>query len=446
MTRLAEERARRGWKKSQLVQRLTCEAGRRGVSLASRESLMRMVAQWENGHRNPDGLYGSLLCSIYECDAVDLGLYVTSPNPGSTVGLTYAPQLGAAITALDGLSRLDLMGHTSVARGGFSADALNAASLDWLFAVHTDDRRQLDSQVRAEDVAEIDATTATFDALDRRFGGEHSRTIAVNYLRGRVVPRLNGQYTDEVGHGLHAATAALCELIGWMAYDSAMHSLAQRYFVQALRFAREAGDQGYGTYVLTSMSDQALFLGKPDQALRLAQVAGSRESGPPLTVLAEAAVLEARACAALGNQAGASSALLKAEKRLERAAVNELPVWASRFDATVLASHVGTCWISLERPAEARRALSVVWDQASGQPRRHAYAAVQLANAAALEGDIDEACALGVVAVEATHGMTSLRAQHHINGLVKRLKPHSGVPAVRELSDRVRTLTTSGAA
>ncbi|PZS27688.1 MAG: hypothetical protein DLM59_15945 [Pseudonocardiales bacterium] len=446
MTRLAQQRAARGWKKSQLVQRLMSEASRRGVAVASRESLMRMVAQWENGHRNPDELYGSLLCSIYDCDPVDLGLAASASVVGPAVGLSYEPQLGAALTALDGLTRLDLTGHSSVVRGGFAAEALNAVSLDWLFAAHSDDRRPLDAQVRAEDVAEIEATTATFDALDRRFGGEHSRTIAVNYLRGRVAPRLNGQYSDEVGRGLYAATASLCELIGWMGYDSAKHSLAQRYFVQALRFAREAGDLGYGTYVLTSMSDQALFLGRPDQALRLAQVAGSRESGPPPTVLAEAAVLEARACAELGNRAGASSALLKAEKRLERATVNELPAWASRFDATVLASHVGTCWISLERPEEARRALSVVWEHASGQPRRRAYAAVQLANTAALEGDVDEACALGVVAVEATYGMTSSRAHHHINGLVRRLKPHRDIPAVRELSDRVRTLTTSGAA
>jgi len=446
MTRLAEERARRGWKKSQLVQRLTTEGSRRGVSLASRESLMRMVAQWENGHRNPDDLYGSLLCSIYECDASYLGLSVASLNPGPTIGLTYEPQLGAAISALDGLSRLDVTGHTSLTRGRFSADALNAASLDWLFAAHTDRRSQLDDHVRAEDVDEIVATTETFDALDRRFGGENSRAIAVNYLRSRVLPWLGGRYSDAVGSALHSATAALCELIGWMAYDSAKHTLAQRYFIQALRFARQADDEAYGAYVLTSMSDQALFLGRPEQALRLAQVAGSRESGTPPTVLAEAAALEARASAVLGDSLGASSALLNAEKRLGRAVVDKLPAWASRFDSTMLASHMGTCWINLEHPGEARQALAVVWEWAAGQPRRRAYAAVQLATAAAIEGEVEEACALGLTAAASIQGMRSARARHHIDVLVRRLKPHNDLPAVQEFSEKVRGLAMSGAA
>jgi hypothetical protein len=446
MTRLAEERTRRGWKKSHLVHHLMAEAARRGIGIAPRDSLMRMIAQWENDHRSPSEIYGGLLCAVYGREADELGLSVTSPTWGSKAGLVYEPQLGAAISALADLSRLDRSGHSSVSRGALSVDALNAASLDWLFAAHTDDRRPVDKHVRPEDVAEISTTTAAFDALDRRFGGEHSRAIAVNYLRDRVLPRLNARYSDEVGRELHTATAALCELIGWMAYDTARHSLGQRYFIQALRFAREAGDKDYGAYVVTSMSDQALFLERPDVALRLAHVAGADASGPPPTVLAEAAMLEARANAALGNRAGASSALLRAERHFDRVGHSELPAWASRFDATVMASHAGTCWIALERPHEAREALSLVWDQASGQPRRQAYAAAQLAAAAVLDGDIDEACAMGTVAANSTQGMTSARARHHVSTLARRLKPHSQAAAVRDFNEHLHTLDMNGAA
>jgi hypothetical protein len=348
MTRLAEERARRGWKKSHLVHHLTGEAARRGVGVAPRDSLMRMIAQWENDHRQPSELYSALLCAVYGSNPEDLGLSPASQGTGSKTGLMYEPGFSAAVSALSDLTRLDLTGHTTVTRSRFSDDALNAATLDWLFAAHTDDRSRVDPQVRAVDVAEVRATTTAFDELDRRFGGGHSRTIAINYLRDRVLPLLGRRYTAVVGRDLNTATAALCELIGWMGYDSAQHSLGQRYFIQALRFAREADDRAYGTYVLASMSDQALFLQRPEQALRLAQVAGARESGLPPTVLAEAAMLEARAGAALGNRSEASSALLRAERHFERAAPEDLPAWAS--------ASTPRCWPVTPEPAGSRSA------------------------------------------------------------------------------------------
>ncbi len=445
MTRLAEARARRGWKKSALVHRLTYEAARNAVSVATPSSLMRMVAQWENGYRSPDQMYCTLLCAVYECTADELGLPSASSGNGSRIGLTYEPRLSDAVSALARLSRLDQRGETSVSGVGFSPDTLHAATLDWLFAPHHNDAVADGAPVRAEDIAEIRAATATFDELDRRFGGEHSRPIALTYLRDGVLPRLRGRYPDEVGRELHSAAAVLCELIGWMSYDAARHSLAQRYFVQALRLARAAGDDAYGTYVLTSMSDQALFMQKPDQALRLAQIARTRESGGPPTVLAEAAMLEARAWAALGSRAEASGALQRAEHHFDRVVTGELPPWASRFDSTVLASHAGTCWIALDRPAEARRALSVVWNAVAEQPRRRAYAAVQLATVAVLEGDFDQACVLGSIAAEATSGMTSARARQHVTTFARRLQPHGAVPAVRDFNEQLRTLSMSGA-
>lgn len=242
---------------------------------------------------------------------------------------------------------------------------------------------------------------------------------------------------------MHEATAILCELIGWMAYDTGRHSLAQRYFVQALRFAREVGDHAYGAYVLTSMSDQALFLERPEQALRLAQIVRARESGVPPTVLAEAAMLEARSFAAVGDSSEACSALLRAERQFERTVVSELPAWASRFESTVLASHKGTCWVALGRPDEARQAFSLVWDQGASQPRRRAYAAAQLAMVAVIEGDVEQACLLGTAAAEATQGMTSHRARQHVVGLARSLRPHAGMAAVKDFNEQLRSLSAT---
>lgn len=96
---------------------------------------------------------------------------------------------------------------------------------------------------------------------------------------------LPGRYTDDVGRELHAAIAEASLLAAWTSYDCGLHSLAQRYFLQALRLAQSAADRGLACSVLSAMSHQAAYVGQAIDAANLARATrgGLRDMDPDLT-------------------------------------------------------------------------------------------------------------------------------------------------------------------
>ena len=127
-------------------------------------------------------------------------------------------------------------------------------------------------------------------------------------------------YSDAVGQELFGAAAELTRLAGWMAYDLEQHGLAQRYLIQALRLAGQAGDHALGGEILAGMSHQAIYVGQPDDALDLARAAqaSADKAGLPV-LLAESLIMEAHAHAVNKDAAACGSALNAAEHAFARA-------------------------------------------------------------------------------------------------------------------------------
>lgn len=397
-----------------------------------------MLAQWENGHRGLDEPYRELFCSLYESTPDALGLPPVASRARPDIALTYSLSLEETTVALEDLGHFDLIGHTGVVLGRYSPEALNAVCLDWLVAPTTDDLKRSNKTVSAKDMAEIQIATATFDNLDRQFGGNHARSLATHYLHDAVIPRLRGKYTEEIGQELFSSAAVLCELIGWMAYDGSRHSLAQRYFTQALRLAEAGGHKAYAGFILTSMSHQALYLQHPGQALRLARVATDLTERVDIPALsAEASALEARAHADLGSARACGLALARAETHLDRCNNTNTPSWAKVFTEGVFASYSGACWLALNHLDKAEQSFTLLLKQAGDQNRRRVYANVQLAIGALADGDIDSACEWGTKAVQAAERLKSQRSTEQIEALTRRLRPYADRPAVQELQQQV---------
>jgi hypothetical protein len=117
-----------------------------------------------------------------------------------------------------------------------------------------------------------------------------------------------------------------------MAYDAEQHGLAQRYLIQALSLARIAGDHGLGAEILATMSQQAVYVARPDQAIDLARVAQvtARKAGQPV-LLTECFVAEAHGHAARDDARACAHALSQAEKSFEHADPGSVPAWLSYF-------------------------------------------------------------------------------------------------------------------
>jgi tetratricopeptide (TPR) repeat protein len=313
------------------------------------------------------------------------------------------------------------------------------AVIDWLF---NDSRYEVSSgRITETDVAEVRAATQMFDGLDRTVGGEKQRLMAVQFLREKLTPRLSQASNDPQSRALFTAASTLCEVIGWMAYDSEQHSVAQRYFVQALRLAKDADEPAYGAYVLTTMAHQALYLNRPDQALRFAQAARSNMHVSAVPILAtEATMLAAQAHARLNDESETRAMVLEGERLFAQVRPDNTPEWASHWTDAVFATFVGSCWVELSRPAEAYEPLKMAWDAAKDQPRRRVYSTGQLARVAALNRDIEQAANLGLAAVDASSKQASQRSLQVIRDVDGQLKRYAKQPNVREFRERARLL------
>ncbi|MFE6662318.1 regulator [Streptomyces sp. NPDC057697] len=298
-------------------------------------------------------------------------------------------------------------------------------------------------RVSGGDVAALRSVGELFRTLDHAYGGGHARQALVRYLEHETEPMLRGTYGEATGRRLFSAAADLTRLAGWTSYDIAAHGLAQRYFVQALRLAQAAGDRAYGSYVLITMSRQAVYLGHGREAVQLARVAqqGIGSSAPPV-VQALLHAVEARGHGVLGEARPCTTSLARAEHALEIARHgDEVPHWARYFDEAQLADEFGHCHRDLQQyrtaAQHAERSLQL---RSPAYARSRLFCQVVLASARLGLGELDQACALGAEAARQAAEMRSVRAAEYVRDFERRLEPYRDAAAVRGYRDRVAAL------
>lgn len=305
-------------------------------------------------------------------------------------------------------------------------------------------QRQIDrgpgQRVSSGDIAALRSVGELFRTLDNAYGGGHARQALVRYLEHEAEPMLRGSYGEATGRRLFSAAADLTRLAGWTSYDIAAHGLAQRYFVQALRLAQAAGDRGYGSYVLMTMSRQAVYLGHGREAVQLARVAqqGIGSSAAPV-VQAILHAVEARGHGVLGEARTCTAALARAERALETARPgDETPHWARYFDEAQLADEFAHCHRDLQHyKTSAQHAERSLQLRAPAYARSRLFCQVVLASARLGLGELDQACSLGAEAAQQASEMRSVRAAEYVRDFERRLEPYRDAAAVRHYRDRV---------
>jgi hypothetical protein len=298
-------------------------------------------------------------------------------------------------------------------------------------------------RVTSGDIAALRSVSELFRALDQAYGGGHARQALVRYLEHELEPMLRGTYGEQTGRRLFAAAADLTRLAGWTSYDIAAHGLAQRYFVQALRLSQAAGDRAYGSYVLVTMSRQAVYLGHGREAIQLARVAqqGVGTTAPPV-VQALMHAAEARGHGVLGEVRACTASLVRAERALEAARPgDEVPYWARFFDEAQLADEFGHCHRDLQQfRAAAQHAERSLQLRAPAFARSRLFCRVVLASARLGLGELDQACVLGAEAAGAAVEMRSVRAIEYVKEFERRLEPYKDAAPVRGYRDKVAAL------
>lgn len=421
--------SRAGMSNKGLARRVQEEARRQGVELYTDHGT---VGRWLNGQQ-PKADAAQLVASIL---TRELGEAVTPSALGFTSSVTAAAAPAAAAlrlgveyptdvnAATDGLRRLAGADtdNTSVERlRQWDPHAAPGVVTGYLFGDGEPEVTALTPTGPPIDATSIRVTTATYMSLDFQLGGGHTRNLLLHYFRSQVLPLFESLPRGEPRRDLFVATAELAQMLGWSAYDAGRHGAAQRYFVHALRLAREADDNLLGARLLSNLSHQANYLGAYRHAVELARAAQSaaRSRGrSSSTTVAMLTAMEARALASLGNDVECARALARAETAMDRSNPGEDPEWIGYFDRGELAGEAAHCFRDLRRPLEAAEfTLQALPD--GTPPRTRAFINLVSAATALHAGHLDEAVATARSAVTLAGALRSSRYQRYVRDFVR---------------------------
>jgi len=254
--------------------------------------------------------------------------------------------------------------------------------------------------------------------LDDHHGGDrqvYGLTVGMVQRLERVLEE--SSYAAGTRAALLAVLGGVTEHAGWLAYDAGRHADARRWWLEALHQAQLAGADEVTVVVMASMARQAVDLGRPREAVSLADAALER-SGARATARLTSVLLARRALAHAhdGDRRGAEHAFGQAGELLGAGPEDDDPPWTGFWGTADLAWHeaqaaraLGSC----ERAEECTRAALTAVDPVRYARSSTLYLAF-LSTLLAQRGAFDEGIHAAADAVLAAAHLGSARVQRQI--------------------------------
>ncbi len=399
----------------------------------------------------------------------DVLRHESQPGPGVHLGSTSASEdlhdglncSGSldgtlrAVVELSGrdMNRRDFMRASAFMVAAFSEPALLSLTLPPAESTARESGRRIglaDVEVLTEHIAHL-------RRLDNRYGSGQVREQVVQLLHRGANTILHSTYSEKTGKALLSAIAQASWLAGATAADIGRHSLAQRYYIQALNLAMSTGDRLYAAKALSDMSRLTLHTGQhrattrrdlarhARHAIALARAGLSVSHGhdtPALAALLYAA--EARGQSLLGDAEATRQAVLEAERLHERSRPDGEPPWLSFYSAAVLAADLGRC---LRDIGEADQAAALIRSAMDGYEswgvRSRCFAQTDLAATHIVAGELEQAATLGRDALHTAVDVSSTHTIDRIRTLQRQIRPHlTGSTHLAELDERITDFFT----
>jgi hypothetical protein len=441
-----------GWSHAGLARRVNLACERRDCA---RSYTPTSVANWLRGMVPADPVPQILV----ELFTDHLRRPITLPSLGypenlpSDLGLAWHPSAGGAVESVRRLWQVDLDHLDPLASSGWLASAFAGPAREWLLDwVESEPHDRPDKanrfRIGSAEIEVVWSMCQAFADADHRLGGGYGRTALLHYVQQMAIPLLDGVYTDTSGRQLHAATARLCDLSGFMAFDSGAQGLAQRYYIQALRLAQASGDRALGAHILADMAMQAQHLGDSAEAISLARIGQrSAQQAGSNTSLARCSAVEARAHARAADESQAAHAMSRAEDALDKACAEDEPTWVRFFTVDQLQAEFTYVARDLRKPEMVQRFAPGPIAKSAGMERRHLLLSTALAGSYLDEADnggtfdVAEACNVLKQAVPLLNAVSSRRGSDALKDVRRRLRPYASHDAVQELDTEFKTLS-----
>ncbi|MGP3927851.1 Tat pathway signal protein [Streptomyces sp. 8N616] len=403
------------------------------------------VRRWMDGER-PRPPVPALLAEVVS-EAVgepltpgDLGLTATGPAL-DTIQLPLLTE--AAAEALAGWTQMDrFMNRRDTLKLAVGTPLILAAErmLGGKARALNNGRKGFD----ADTVIALEEVTAFFAQADASKGGGLYRSAIVAQL-AEVARRIQDGIPPSLRARVFAATADLAALAGWVSHDSSRYATAQRYWSYGTYAAGEAEQRDRGVEIVTRMSHQMIYLGRPKDALGLLGVAAAKAKLPAVKALV--ASQTGRVHAALGDERQAEVHLAAADELLADGLGEEVPEWVAYFDA---AEHAGARAVAardltgLGRPSGSasshfQQALRL---RKPGFERVRVMDCIGLAAALFDEGEPERGAAAAHQALDDAARVDSTLVASRLNTLLDAARPYN-TAAVEDVRSRARDLAAA---
>ncbi|KUL47781.1 Tat pathway signal protein [Streptomyces violaceusniger] len=428
-----------GLSHGEIARRVAAEANVQGHRQIAPDA--SRIRRWIDGER-PRPPVPALLTAVLS-DAIgqplsDLGLTAQGPMLDSI----QLPLLtDAAAQTLAGWTQMDLIhNRRDTLKLAFGAPLILAAE-----RMLGGTARRLNHAAKGFDTdttTALEEVTAFFTRADAAKGGGLYRSAIVAQL-AEVARRIQDGIPTSLKARVFAATADLAALAGWVSHDSGRYATAQRYWSYGVYAASEAGQPDRGVEIVTRMSHQMIYLGHPDDALGLLDVAAKKAILPAARALV--ASQTGRVHAALGDERRAEQHLATADE-LVADGLGDVPEWVAYFDA---AEHAGARAVSardlnsIDRPGRASLhftdALAL---RKPGFDRVRVMDHIGLAAALFDEGEPEQAAAAAQQALTEAVRIDSALVTSRLNTLLDAARPYR-TAAVDEVRTRAADLAAA---
>jgi hypothetical protein len=386
--------------------------------------------------------------SVTECGFADR----TPAEDDRYDGLCCSGTLEGTVRTVVELSGRDMRRRKFLLGSAFSAAAFSEPALYALTVPPAQSTARAGGRrIGMADVEVLTKHVTHLRALECRYGSRPVREQMVQLLHHEANSLLHGSYTDKTGKALLSAVANASWQAGYLSWDVGRHSLAQRYYTQALDLAMTAGDRRYAGYVLSQMSWMTAHLGhgaatehdrlrKARQSVALARAGINVVQDAATPVLAaQLHAVQARGLALLGDAPGTRRAVLAAERHYERSRIEDEPPWLGFYTDAGFAVDIGRGLRDAGETKEAAKLIKRALDSVeSWKVSGRCAIETELASAHFVGGDWERVATVGRDAVRTATEVGSNRAVDGLRTLQRQLRPmRPASPHLRELDARI---------
>ncbi|MEV6690470.1 helix-turn-helix transcriptional regulator [Micromonospora sp. NPDC051196] len=283
-------------------------------------------------------------------------------------------------------------------------------------------------------------------SLDQQYDSLPSTLLLAEagQLHGQAIFLRQHANAGSVHRELAAAVAESATLMGQLVWDASQrrdHNVSAVYFDQAISAARETRDVVTEANALLRKSYLPLYGTKqPTSSLVLTTNAASISRNDSHVIAGLAHLHRAEAHAMLGQPRDCSDALSAAENHL--AAVDTHDPAAALFCPSHYTRLAGSCWLFLNKPADAIPALENARHLIAARRKSTAVVLGNLALASILQRDLDAATCYLHEAIDVIEGTRAGGGLNLAFTAARQLRPWRDQPAVQDVNDRLLTLMT----